>query len=76
MPVDQRRLVLLLNQWEAEIQGWAHAADQASLGEEYTVAMRNRVRADTIRECRKELLKICQQNARAMTPGATESPLK
>ena len=58
----QPRLVLLLDRWEAEVQGWIHAADIAEIGDEKAVAMRNRVRADTIRECRKELLKICQQN--------------
>jgi hypothetical protein len=61
-PVDQRRLVLLLNQWEAEIQGWMHAADIAAIGDESTVAMRNRVRADTLRSCRAELKGIIQQN--------------
>lgn len=63
MPVDQRRLVLLLNEWEAEIQGWIHAADIAAIGDERDVAMRNRVRADTLRSCRAELKEIIQQNS-------------
>ena len=63
--VDQRQLVLLLNQWQAEIQGWIYAADIAAIGHENAVAMRNQVRADTLCSCLAELKEIIHHNSQA-----------